>query len=185
MPGAVPSNLIDKGFWCIVTGVGQLFHRLCLPYKQLPWLLAKCLNKDADSRELATWFCNLPDCCLNSWFSKPLRALVDQPEDLLPGGKSQPLLLSIYNCKNFNIEVENNFARLRNLKQVSRGREDLSHNLASKHLLSEAKLAHTRHLVRENKAGESLEDSDRHFDLRWFLLRHVISLLCTCSMSRL
>ena len=164
MPGATPADFIDRAFWCMTRGAGELWHRLHLPYRQLPWLLARLLDREIahdQLQELAAWFLTLPDCCLDGWFGKPLQKLAAKPADLmpLPQGLLQPLLRSIYNSKNFNIEVENNFARMQSMKRVGRGRIDLSYNLASKHILSEAKLAHVRQLTRSNvqsDPGQSL-----------------------------
>ncbi|CAE7556732.1 unnamed protein product [Symbiodinium necroappetens] len=151
LPATTPDDFIRRGFWCFVRGVGEVWHRLYLPYMQLPWLLARLLDSTIDAsllNELASWFMKLPDCCLNGWFGHAIRARVSDETDLLPGGKCQMLLRGLYNCKTFNIEVENNFARMQSMKRVGRGRLDLAHNLASKHVLAEAKLAHVRELTR-------------------------------------
>ena len=153
LPGEVPHDFVTRAFWCLTCGIGSLWHRLHLPYTRLPWVLARLLDSSVDIndlQELASWFLELPDCCLNGWFGKALRQQVSAPADLLPqsDGRGQPLLRALYNCKNFNIEVENKFARMQSMKKVGRGRMDLSHNLAAKHLLSEVKLAHVRELTR-------------------------------------
>eukprot|EP00439_Symbiodinium_sp_Y106_P068934 s1213_g11.t2 len=151
LPATTPDDFIRQGFWCYVRGVGELWHRLHLPYTRLPWHLARLLDTTIDESrlsELASWFVKLPTCCLNDWFGHAVRAHVSDETDLLPRGKCQTLLRGLYNCKTFNIEVENNFARMQSMKRVGRGRLDLAHNLASKHVLAEAKLAHVRELTR-------------------------------------
>ncbi len=115
----------------------------------LPWCLAMLLNVQADleeKRAMAEWFCQLKECCKDNAFSKPLATLVESTADLLPHGKCETLLRSCFNGKTFNIEIENNFARMQSMKRVSRGRSEIAPSLAAKHLLSEAKLCHLRHI---------------------------------------
>ncbi len=114
-----------------------------------PWCLARLLNTRVvpDEKEyLANWVFRLQDCCKDTTFGLPFSRLVQDPSNLLDGGSCQSILKACFNSKTFNIEIENNFARMQTMKRVSRGRSELSASLASKHVLSEAKLAHLRHI---------------------------------------
>ena len=64
------------------------------------------------------------------------------PEELVPGGHWFTLIRSAFQCLPFNVAVENAFARLKNMQRTSRGRNDVTYNIASKHVLSEIKAAH-------------------------------------------
>lgn len=99
--------------------------------------------------EAAAAFMALHDCCLEQGFSLPLRKLVTCKEDLLPGGCAHHLLQGSMQGVPHNVAVENAFARVKNYQRPGRGRTELSHNIAAKHLLSEAKAAHTQHLELE------------------------------------
>lgn len=114
-----------------------------------PWCLARLLNTRVptdEKEDLANWVFSLQDCCKDITFGMPFSRFVQDPSNLLEGGSCQNILKACFNSKTFNIEIENNFARMQTMKRVGRGRSELSANLASKRLISEAKLAHLRHI---------------------------------------
>ena len=88
LPGASPDTFLKHMFWCLVQAVGQLFHRLWLPYTLYPWKLAGLLDSERSLHEktlLATEFLELDVCCLNSWWGKPLRDRATTVADLVNG----------------------------------------------------------------------------------------------------
>jgi hypothetical protein len=144
----VPDDFVSNVFWCAVTSIGQSNHRLVRKFKLFPWRLA--VVSDSNSEEsvktkAATDFLTLNDCCLCEGFGQPLRELVGQDcvaTDFLHGGKWALLIKAAFQGLPHNISVENCFARLKNMQQTGRGRSNLVHNLAAKHLLSEVKCSH-------------------------------------------
>ena len=161
LPGASPDTFLKHMFWCLVQAVGQLFHRLWLPYTLYPWKLAGRLDSERSLHEktlLATEFLELDVCCLNSWWGKPLRDCATTVADLV-NGSCTTLLKGLFNGKIFNIEVETNFARMQSMKRVGRGREDLASSLSAKHCLAEAKLSHVRD-IKKNQIKDQPHDDD-------------------------
>jgi len=164
LPGEIPPAFLDEVFWCLTCSVGQLHERLVEGYTQLPWCLGKLLSSEASSKEredLASWFVGLPECCLDQAFGVPMRERVQTPADILPDGKCIPILECVSHTKIFNIEIENNFARMQSMKRVGRGRSDITSNLAAKHFMAEAKLTHIKHIKlllshHESRIGELL-----------------------------
>ena len=163
LPGRIAENFLDHMFWCFVQGVGQLFHRLWLPYNQYPWKMAGLLDSETslpEKHQLASEFLQLLPCCLNDWWGKQLRAHALNVHDLLPGGSCVGLLKACFNGKIFNIEVETNFARMQSMKRVGRGRVDLASSLCAKHVLAEAKLSHVRDHMRTQACSEQLHSDE-------------------------
>ena len=146
--GDIPDSFIKNVFWCNVLAVGQTWHRLIRKFTMFPWRLA--VVSDGDTTDLrrstvAREFLSANECCLCEGYSKPLRELVGEhcrPDDLLPGGKWYLLIKSSFQCLPFNVSVENAFARMKNQQRTSRGRNDVTHTLAAKHVLSEVKSSH-------------------------------------------
>lgn len=144
--GKAPENFQDLMFWALITGIGQTYHRLVLPYLMAPLVLVKIVDPSIDIAEkcqLARWFLSLPRCCLCAGVGQPLRDLVTTEDDLLTGVGAK-ILQSIGSTKITNIEVENNFARAHSSQVTGRGRNQFFGSLAAKHLLSEIKLQHRK-----------------------------------------
>ena len=92
---------------------------------------------------LATWFMQLPPCCLCAALGSPLRSLVNSVQDLTAeDGIGYKILQATFSSKNTNVTVENAFARAASSSKANRGRNDHSHTLMSKHVLAEMKFAH-------------------------------------------
>ena len=143
--GKVPTCFVDKTFWCIVTLLGQLKHRLMKLYETYPYRLAKLVSAEESQQtkiDVANAFLNLPECCLSSAFTKPLRRRVRTIDELLPGGKYEGLLRGAFQGLPCNVSVEDNFARIKSMQKTGRGRRDFNYTLCGKHLLSEVKNAH-------------------------------------------
>lgn len=164
--GALPDKFLDHVFWCAVSAVGQIVHRLVVPYTRLPWSLATLVDGTATmlkKQNELNRFMAMNSCCLSEGFCRPLRAQL-QPElngaELLPEGKLHGLLQSAFQCLPFNVLVENAFARLKSMQKTNRGRSDLSHTLACRHVLAEVKALHLQHLQRSHTQDEPLPDMD-------------------------
>ena len=137
--------------------MGQVNHRLIKPYSAFPWLLAKtiCSEETFDAKhEVARKFFDLQQCCLSKTFERPLRDRVPNIGELL-GGQGFYILKAAFSGSCCNIAVENGFARLKSGQKTARGRRDLSHTLASKNFLAEAKCAHVAAL----ESFGSIEDT--------------------------
>ncbi len=144
-----------------MTAIGQTYHRLVMPYKKPPFVLANLVNPLIDSAEkhkLAQSFLTLPKCCCCMAFCSPLRDLVDNIPDLLDGIGAKALK-SLASTKVTNIEVENNFARAHSSKLTGRGRNEFVQSMAAKHLLSEIKLQHLKSIRRAPANGQSVSPS--------------------------
>lgn len=163
LPGTTPQSFTSELFWCCVSTVGHLWHRLVAPYRQPPLNLARLVDHRTNERykrRLAQWFLDLPDCCQCSSFLKPLGALKLTQDDLLEGcGRS--ILHAAFHCKNTNLEVEDNFARAVSMKGACRGKTDKSHTMFSKHLLADLRAAHLKDRMRA-EAGLDNADQQRH-----------------------
>lgn len=113
-------------------------------------------------------FLTMSTCCLSEGFCRPLRTHL-QPEmngaELLPEGSLHGLLQSAFQCLPFNVLVENAFARLKSMQKTNRGRSDLSHTLACRHVLAEIKTTHLQHLQRsQDSHDEALPHMDDNGD---------------------
>lgn len=158
MMGDQPQTFIRDTFWCTVSALGQTNHRLIQRYTRFPWRLAILVHgevSEADKVAVIQEFLALPTCCQSEGFCQPLRSLMGPNgsiRDLLEGGSHYLLLKATFACYPFNISIENAFARLKSQQKTCRGRADLTHNLCSKHVLSEVKAAHLNHVKAEFEA---------------------------------
>lgn len=158
--GKAPPDFLDMMFWALTTQIGQTYHRLVMPYRSLPFILANLIDDDVvseEKRELASWFMALPRCCLDAATSYPLREIIKTEWDLLHGCGVK-ILQSICSTKTTNIEVENNFARAHSSKMTGRGRNEFVQSMSAKHLLSEIKLHHRKTVERAHKNGSTTGD---------------------------
>ena len=127
-----------------------------------------CLGRLVDYRldpqekqVIARWFYNRSRCCLDVAFSKCLRDKMQTAEDVLPNGRLYGVLQLAFTGKNTNIETENNFARAARARAATSGRNVVSTNMCSKHVLAEAKRYHLLDIqarlpeVRQNECGDS------------------------------
>ena len=150
-----------------MTAIGQCWHRLVNKYQLFPWCLGVVVDGNSPlepKRHIIESFLALDDCCQSESFCKPLRRVMgSEPsvEDLLPGGQWHLLLKASFQGLPFNIAVENCFARMKNQQRTCRGRQDITHNLAAKHVLSEVK---SSHLASLKQHLESIADSPQSGD---------------------
>ena len=82
---------------------------------------------------------------------KPLKHIILDEHDLLEG-LGRDILTAAFQCKNINIEIENNFARIAKMKAAGHGKSDKSSHLFSKHLLAELKALHRSCLSHANQS---------------------------------
>ena len=68
--------------------------------------------------------------------------MMDDPVDILLGGRLHGIVQMTFTGKNCNIEAETNFARAQKSKRATAGRSALTSNMAAKHALAEAKRIH-------------------------------------------
>ena len=131
-------------------------------YQTLPFSLGRLADADVDvptKRVIAQWFSNCSKCCLDTAFSAPLRAMMDDPVDILPDGRLHGIVQMSFAGKNCNIETETNFARAQKAKRATAGRSALTCNMAAKHVLAEAKRIHIADLcdrlpeMKQRRAG--------------------------------
>ena len=133
--------------------MGQLNHRLCRKYKQLPLSLGQLINTDlnVEQREaLMKQYLSLKDCCVERHFAAPV--LADLRMDGLDGLKDD--LKMAFRSKTSNIEIETNFARASSSRMAMRGRSHTIPSMTAKHVVSEIKMIHSRmeHQLRQSES---------------------------------
>ena len=129
--------LAFKTLMCVV---GNLYMRLCLPFRNYPWRLVRTVHpfsseeeKDAEWRFLE----GRCDKCLDSGFSAKILKWF---RNGWPKAKLQRLLYHAFKaCAMNNVPIEVMFARARNYTQCNRGRVSNHSTTASKHVLAEIK----------------------------------------------
>lgn len=107
----------------------------------------------SDRCSLADNYLQLPECCLDEWFSKPVIESIRSEgghQAILPGGSLLHDLELAFQGKTTNIQLELNFARSASMRSCMRGRKHSISSMVSKHVAAECKLFHLRQ--RENEA---------------------------------
>jgi hypothetical protein len=137
-------------FWCLLTALGQTHHRLVRRYEQYPYCLAQLIDTTipvAERSALADRFLNKNLCCVDCYYSVPLRATVSSATDLLPPSAASDKLEVTFRQKQVNIEIETNFARAASQRSTMRGRAHTEISALSKHVSAEIKLGHKRSIL--------------------------------------
>ena len=96
--------------------------------------------------DLAAAFCALDQCCVDPLFAQPvIQAAIDAggSHTLVSGTLADDLGMAM-RTKTSNMELELNFARASNARQVTRGRSDTIGSMVAKHVSAEVKLGHQR-----------------------------------------
>ena len=155
LPGDVPAGFKSQLFWCGIVTIGSIFRRLVRPYRRPPFcfaLLVDPCTPTSFKERLARFVMQMPECCLDSGFTGPLRDQISCQDGLLSSnGIGVRILEGAFMSKNHNVQVENNFARASSWQRTNRGRTDRSYNLISKHLLAEVKHNHLKAQQREHQ----------------------------------
>ena len=166
LPAATPMDFLQRLFWAVAMAVGQLWRRLVRPYRRPPFVFAALVDPQVDQARktsLANFLLRMPACCCDKAFIKPIRSMVQTPEDILTdGGVGHQILQSAFCSKNTNIQVETNFGRASSMSRVNRGRTDRAHNLLCKHLLAEVQAVHRRARFSRKQKRRLLHDQAQH-----------------------
>ncbi len=151
LPEIQPVDYRKQRFWYTLMALGQLQHRLLKPYQRLPLKMAKLVDTSIPQHrrlDLAAAFCALDKCCLDPLFAQPvIQAARDAggSHTLVSGTLADDLGVAM-RTKTSNMEIELNFARASNARQVTRGRSDTISSMIAKHVSAEVKLGHQRSL---------------------------------------
>lgn len=162
--------------------MGQILHRLVRPYLRLPLGIAQLVDSsrsEDDRLELATNLCQLPNCCVDEFFGKPvLKAIRDEggAQAAIDGRVANDIRLAVRGQVS-NVEVELNFSRAACSRHSNHGRAHNIGTMVSKHVSAEVKLGHRRYLARlgyQKKPSNAAGSSPGHSGLFCYvMLKHV------------
>lgn len=160
-------NFTKKRFWCLISTLGQIHHRLVRPYQRFPFSLAQLidLSNSPETRiALAQKALDTSDCCRDKFFSTPLLTELEScggSRAVLPGvGTLFDDIKTAFTGKTTNIACELSFARASSMRQCMRGRKHSISSMASKHIVAECKLYQLRGQTPSSSDAAQLVKSD-------------------------